>query len=143
MDLISLYEHDEDVAALLSLDIFIARTPTKGLADTFRAKRSTLSASTAAAFGRIAALMFGPSMYNLQHVTDLIARLVDGWSITVISPQETDTAAREFAAHFNTYVHPREDLARAFLQGVENGTKTIKDFENRHSTTRRRRKRSH
>lgn len=143
VDFIRMYEYDEDVAAILDLDIFVARTPTKALADHLRKKRIIINVTTAAAMGRIAALLFGPGSYDLQHVTDLVARLVDGWSIKSTEPKHTEAVALAFAADFASRIHSTEDVAHAFRRRVKDGMRTMDNFERGRKQPRRHRKRSH
>jgi hypothetical protein len=96
--------------------------------------RMTLDASSGTAIARFAHLFGLSETYDLQHIKDFVGRVVDGWSITQITPRETDDAALAFAVTLGSRLHSKKAVEETFLVGVQNGIETLNYFAKRRRT---------
>lgn len=120
--------NDPDCRRLLNFDAFRAGARTKHIAAALRERNALLNNATARALGKIAKLFgMGKSNVTLDHIADLVSRLIDGWSITksdFIDIQTMSTLAATFATTLGSHAsgYTLQDVMGAFMEGVDHGT---------------------
>lgn len=79
---------------------------------------------------------------TLGHISDLVSRLVDGWSIMNHATTDIHTMS-SLAAIFATSLGPHaagytlQEVMAAFMEGVEHGTHCLAHWSSSRSGTRR------
>jgi hypothetical protein len=139
-DIINLYDHDKGVAELLSLHLFAKNRRTKDVALELRERNITINPSSAAAMGRFAATMFGTGKgVSLHHISEMVARVVDGgWCLVEDTPLGYDCALA-FALALDSDVYDKRDVANAFLVGIKKGNDVVRFYSRKPRAGTRRR----
>ncbi|XPS94304.1 hypothetical protein M3J09_003625 [Ascochyta lentis] len=143
--LINHLNSDAGCGNLLNFDVFESGVKTNTIAAALREKNKTLNTATARALGKIAkAFGMAQSNMTLQHLQDLVARLLDGW--TILKPEMMDMhTTSSLAATFATALgrhhanHTLQDIMGAFMDGVDDGTRCIEHWSRSRSGSRRQR----
>jgi len=94
-----------------------------------------LDAACAEAMATIAE-QFG--LLHLGHIEDFVARLVDGWSITVSTSSDIKSAGLLFAGTLRSSRNSTRDVASAFEKGVEEGVSSLAYWNQRRASRVRR-----
>lgn len=144
-DLIRRLNNDQDCRQLVNFDLNTDYKTTKDTAATLREIGVVLNMPTARALGKIAkAIGMGRSGVKAEHLSDLVARLIDGWSITKADFLDRHTMS-SLSATFATALGPHaggytlQEVMAAFLQGVDDGTRCMTHWSRSGSGTRRQR----
>lgn len=148
MDLTYLIEslkQDSDCQRLLDFDSFRPGMKTKVISAALRDRNTRLNTTTARAMGK-AAKVFGICQVNatLEHMTDFVARIIDGWSVQEIDHvgmHTMDFLAATFATSLGKHAggHTIHDMKTAFIKGVNHGSFCIAHWSRSRSGTRRQR----
>lgn len=110
-----------------------------------RERNTQLNTVTARALGKIAKLFgMGKSNVTLDHIADLVSRLIDGWSITksdFIDIQTMSSLAATFATTFGNHAggFTLQAVMGAFMEGVNHGTVCMEYWSKGRSGSRRQR----
>ncbi|KAH7073382.1 hypothetical protein FB567DRAFT_633216 [Paraphoma chrysanthemicola] len=128
-DLIDLSDSCITTGNLLQLPEFVAGRRTQSIAAILRERNVTLDTSTAQALGKISK-QFGLDDVHveLSHVRDFLSCMVDSWYINYdlgTGTRPPATMASIFANALCSRGHHKEDIMNAFIDGVEQGTRTI------------------
>ncbi|KAF3004210.1 hypothetical protein E8E13_006886 [Curvularia kusanoi] len=144
-DLIQHLNDNPDCRQLLNFEKFEVGSRTKDIAATLRENGLVLNMPTARALGKIAkAFGMGQSGVKAEHLSDLVARLIDGWSITKADFLDRHTMS-SLSATFATALGPHADgytlqeVMASFMQGVDDGTRCMTHWSRSRSGTRRQR----
>jgi hypothetical protein len=120
-DIIALCDNDEAIAKLLRPQAFRPGSRTGHVASELRDGNVMINPSSAAAMGRLAACLLGSSKdVSLDHIEELVGRLVDGWGL-VEDLQQDYSCALAFAKSFDSGSHEEHDVANAFIIGIKKG----------------------
>ena len=84
------------------------------------------------------------SSAKLEHLSDFVARLIDGWSITranIIDVHTMSSLSVTFATALGPHAngHTLQEIMAAFIQGVDDGLRCSTYWSQRRSSTRRQR----
>lgn len=111
---------------------------TKEIAAVLRDRDCILDSGVSGAIGRIARIC-GMHELGATHVTEFLARLVDGFYIQhspTTNMDVTSAIASEFATHLcHTHI-AHEDIVKVFLDGINEGTKCAAHWSRSSSTHR-------
>ena len=117
-----LSEHD---VKLLNLEAFQSNRKTGDIASEMRDRNTFLSTQSSATIGRLAKLFLGQAKITAMHITEFVARVVDGFSIHKHSATDIhsmSSIAQAFATAFGPHpLHSHQEIMAAFLDGVEDG----------------------
>jgi hypothetical protein len=122
-DLICLSDEHQSVADLLRLHTFKKGLRTAIVASRLKEKNIILDLTSAEAIARVCR-QFG--ICQPSHIKDLVACLVDGWSIACGPTRNDYSIAMAFAGTLNTYAYPSEDIINAFVQGCDEGSEALR-----------------
>ncbi|KAH7405833.1 hypothetical protein DE146DRAFT_424561 [Phaeosphaeria sp. MPI-PUGE-AT-0046c] len=130
-DLINLSDRHGNVNSLLHLHEFRPGLRTLAVSKELAKKGITLNVSSGNAMAIFACLFGLDGTPDLSHISAFAGRVTDGFSITKSTPEETNAAAVEFAATLASPLHSKQDVAKAFLLGFQNGIETLNYFAKR------------
>ncbi|KAH3987159.1 hypothetical protein JI435_001940 [Parastagonospora nodorum SN15] len=134
-ELILLADAHHSIADLLQLHQFQVGRRTSLVATSLVTKNTRLDAECAEAMATIAE-QFG--LVQLRHIENLVARLVDGWSITVSTSLDIELAGVLFARKLRSSKNSTRDVASAFVKGVEEGVARLAYWSQRRGSRVRR-----
>ncbi|KAH5328607.1 hypothetical protein HBI25_001210 [Parastagonospora nodorum] len=134
-ELILLADAHHSVADLLQLHQFQVGRKTSLVATRLVTKNTRLDAECAEAMATIAK-QFG--LVQLGHTENFVARLVDGWSITVSTSLDIELAGVLFARTLRSSRNSTRDVASAFVKGVEEGVARLAYWSQRRGSRVRR-----
>jgi hypothetical protein len=131
----ALSNSSQSCANILNLDEFHLGRRTGHVSTQLKEKSITLNTMTARAMGSISRVfdMHGTKV-SLDHIQDLIARLVNGWQISNHHAKDIHTMssiATTFAMALSSKVHRAQDVMVAFQNGVQQGTDIIAYYSHR------------
>ncbi|CAO2657533.1 Nn.00g036590.m01.CDS01 [Neocucurbitaria sp. VM-36] len=134
-----LCNRDPDCAQVLNLDEFDPGLQTMEVASRMREKHTVLNTHTARALGVISRFfaMNGPKV-KLNHIVELIDRLVDGFYIQEASSldiQTMSTLADVFARALGTHpTYNHQQIMCAFIDGIDEGIKSAQRWSRSRSS---------
>jgi hypothetical protein len=129
-DLLRLYDTDKDVANLLNLTEFRPKTSTMAVATAMKQKNIKMNTTVAAAMAHITKLLLGSGEVKPGYISEVTARLVDGWNITCDASCDIKSA-NAFALEYNSEVHTIQTVASSFLDGMKQGSDAIRFYTRR------------
>jgi hypothetical protein len=138
-NLIELNDKYDVIREMLQLYEFQAGRRTSMVASLLVRKKVTIDLFSARAMALVCK-EFGLS--DLRHISDLIARLIDGWGITIDVSCDLNDVSSAFALALIAHVptHSSYNLAHAFVVGCNEGTKVLQYWEERRQSSSRRSK---
>ncbi|OAL56880.1 hypothetical protein IQ07DRAFT_21612 [Pyrenochaeta sp. DS3sAY3a] len=114
--------------SIMGLETFQAGRQVRDIATLLRRKKTELCPMTARALGMIGRV-FGlhEGQISLQHIACFVSKLIDGFYINSpsMSLHERSNIASSFAIALNSHQHLIQAIMGAFLDGVEEGQKSI------------------
>ncbi|KAJ5063884.1 hypothetical protein J3E74DRAFT_23313 [Bipolaris maydis] len=135
-DLHILAESDPICSQLLNLSAFQPRRSTRHVSDRMRQQRNTITTHTVRAVAAIARA-FGMHRERVSpvHIQGFIAALVDSFQLRSHNTPDSQASliAHCFAVTLRSRVHPVEDVATAFLDGLSQGNDVIAYYARRSS----------
>jgi hypothetical protein len=134
-ELIALNDAHDIVQEMLQLHEFRTGRRTSTVAASLATKNVTLDSYSAKAMALVCK-QFG--LIELKHIHDLVARLVDGWSIIDDASGDIKDISFVFAMTLNSCAYPLEDVARTFVEGCAQGTKILRFWDERRRSGARR-----
>lgn len=141
-ELIDLAESNSAAGNILQLQEFQAGRRTSFVASQLRAQNITLDANTARVMGLVCKVFIGlETNVQVHHLQDLVACLVDSWYITHTSAQDIHTMSRSataFATALSSRNHHTRDIMSAFINGIDQGTRTLNYYARRRRPAARR-----
>ncbi|EMD90035.1 hypothetical protein COCC4DRAFT_93780, partial [Bipolaris maydis ATCC 48331] len=133
-DLHILAESDPICSQLLNLSAFQPRRSTRHVSDRMRQQRNTITTHTVRAVAAIARA-FGMHRERVSpvHIQGFIAALVDSFQLRSHNTPDSQASliAHCFAVTLRSRVHPVEDVATAFLDGLSQGNDVIAYYARR------------
>jgi hypothetical protein len=144
-DLLDDIRNDDDCANLMNLDTFRAGAKTSIVASALREKNIVLNMATARALGKIAkAFRMAEINVTLNHLQNFVSRIIDGWSIEkseAIDMHTMSSLAATFAMSMGSHTagYNIQDIMRAFISGVNEGTRCMAHWSKSRSGSRRQR----
>jgi hypothetical protein len=130
-ELISLADHNTSVANLLSLEMFRPDVRTLTVSSQLSARNVMLNTTSAQAMALVCLQFFLSSSYKLVHIQELVARIVDGFRINRDASQHLLSCGIAFAVAFNSGAYRLQDVAKAFVEGLEMGWKAVEFYTRR------------
>lgn len=127
----ALYDVDDEVSRLLSLEKFTPGLKTQTLSAQLRERNVTVDHQSASAMGRVAKLFGLDGAIKIDHVEQFVARLVDGWSLHSTEKTDEQGVARAFAGTLESRIHSVKEVSDAFEKGMKAGNETLAFFARR------------
>jgi hypothetical protein len=134
-DLLSLADRDPRSANILHLEHFEPGRRTLAVSSLLREEQTVLSNHTARAIGCVTKT-FGLDGEDVEvhHIREFVGRLVDGWQIRGDSSYGIHTVnshAYAFAATLGHRAQYLQDIMKAFVDGMQQGTANIAYYARR------------
>jgi hypothetical protein len=137
-----LYDTDKDVADLLNLTEFRPRTSTMAVANALKERNIKMNTTTAAAMARVTKLLLGSGEVKPDYISEVTARLVDGWYIICDASCDINKSANAFALGYNSEVYSIQTVASSFLDGMKQGSEAIRFYTRRSRRMKRKNRRT-
>ncbi|RAR10903.1 hypothetical protein DDE82_000874 [Stemphylium lycopersici] len=129
LDLQLLSDDDQICTEILNLDEIRAGRRTRYVSARMREKGNTINAVTARAMASISkAFGMNREGVGLLHVTGLVACLVDSFQLLrspVVDGRASSSIAHAFAMTLRSRSYTTQDVMKAFLEGVQQGSDTV------------------
>jgi hypothetical protein len=135
-ELLRLYDMDKDVADVLNLTEFRPERSTMAVATALKQMDVKINTTIAAAMARITKLLLGNGEVKPGYISELTARLVDGFGITCDA--SCNACAHAFALEFKSEVYSVQTVAASFLDGIKQGSDSIRFYTRRSRPVKRR-----
>jgi hypothetical protein len=77
-------------------------------------------------------------LVQLDHIRDLVTCLISGWSIAISPSCDISQAGQVFAKALRSSAQSADEVANAFTEGVEEGTRVLQFWNKRRRSGPRR-----